>query len=98
MVSLQHVFADTLRSVAVVVASILAMFVQGITPEEADATAAVVVSLIILFSLIPLIHGLIRTQMELVAIRKEEATEQESPKPEKLSAASAVAESSIELT
>lgn len=58
-----------------VIAAILAELVDGVTPEEADATAAVVVSGLILLSLIPLIHGLVQTFSELKAIRAEEASE-----------------------
>ena len=48
-----------------IVASILADFVPSITPEEADASAAVVVTGLILLSLIPLIKGMIHTLGEL---------------------------------
>ena len=48
-----------------IVASILADFVPAITPEEADASAAVVVTGLILLSLIPLIKGMIHTLGEL---------------------------------
>eukprot|EP00429_Kryptoperidinium_foliaceum_P018536 CAMPEP_0176033104 /NCGR_PEP_ID=MMETSP0120_2-20121206/16347_1 /TAXON_ID=160619 /ORGANISM="Kryptoperidinium foliaceum, Strain CCMP 1326" /LENGTH=334 /DNA_ID=CAMNT_0017366427 /DNA_START=167 /DNA_END=1172 /DNA_ORIENTATION=+ len=60
-----HVFADTLRSLAVILASILADFVPVITAEEADASAAVVVSVLILASLLPLVKGMIHTLREL---------------------------------
>lgn len=60
-----HVFADTLRSMAVIIASILADFVPTITPEEADAAAAVVVSVLIAFSLVPLAKGMLQTVEEL---------------------------------
>ena len=68
-----HVFADTLRSIAVIIASVIAEFVDIVTPEEADATAAVVVSTLILLSLIPLFHGLVQTFSELKSIRAEES-------------------------
>jgi len=74
----KHVFADTCRSIAVVIASSIAKLVDGITAEEADSTAAVVVSVLILLSLIPLFQGLVQTATELKAIREEEKTE-ESP-------------------
>lgn len=57
----QHVFADTLRSIAVIIASLLAEFIPAITSEEADATAAVVVSVLIILSLLPLFSGMIHT-------------------------------------
>lgn len=71
----QHVFADTLRSFAVIIAAVTAKVVDGVTPEEADATAAVVVSILILLSLIPLFQGLRETSLELRAIWAEELSE-----------------------
>ncbi len=69
-----HVFADTMRSIAVLVASLLAKF-TNITSEEADASATVAVSIIILIALLPLFSGLKRTAMELIEIRREEVVE-----------------------
>ena len=66
-----HVFADTLRSIFVIVASIIAEVTHIITPEVADAAAAVVVSAIILITLVPLFSGLIRTWRELRSIALE---------------------------
>eukprot|EP00984_Skeletonema_dohrnii_P018399 scaffold8581_cov103-Skeletonema_dohrnii-CCMP3373.AAC.8 len=66
-----HVFADTLRSIAVIVASVIAEVTKIVTPEVADAAAAVIVSAIILLSLIPLFSGLIRTWRELRSIAAE---------------------------
>jgi hypothetical protein len=57
----QHVFADTLRSTAVIIASVAAETVESVTPKSADATAALIVSILIALSLIPLISGLVRT-------------------------------------
>ena len=71
----QHVFADTLRSIAVVVAAAFAEVSDLVTSEEADATAAVVVSLLIILSLIPLLRGLCVTFSELRAIQAEERSE-----------------------
>lgn len=71
-----HVFADTLRSIAVLVAACLSVLVDGITPEEADASAAVVVSGLILLSLIPLINGLRQSYNELRLIRAEEKNDE----------------------
>mmetsp|Transcript_7162 Transcript_7162/g.12993 ORF Transcript_7162/g.12993 Transcript_7162/m.12993 type:complete len:385 (-) Transcript_7162:198-1352(-) len=67
-----HVFADTLRSIAVIIATIIARTVDSVTPEVADATAAVIVSLIIFLSLVPLFRGLINTWYELRSIAREE--------------------------
>jgi Co/Zn/Cd efflux system component len=74
-----HVFADTLRSIAVVVAAGLAEVVDGITSEEADAAAAVTVSILIVLSLIPLLHGLSMSVSELRAIQAEERDEKLYP-------------------
>jgi Co/Zn/Cd efflux system component len=70
-----HVFADTLRSIAVIIAAITAELVPNVTPEEADATAAVIVSFLIVMSLIPLVQGLVRSITELRVIYAEERTD-----------------------
>mmetsp|Transcript_37291 Transcript_37291/g.67082 ORF Transcript_37291/g.67082 Transcript_37291/m.67082 type:complete len:169 (+) Transcript_37291:34-540(+) len=67
-----HVFADTLRSIAVIIASVIAQTVESVTPEVADATAAVIVSFIIFFSVLPLFRGLFHTWRELRSITLEE--------------------------
>jgi Co/Zn/Cd efflux system component len=74
-----HVFADTLRSIAVIVASGVADVVDGVTPEEADAAAAVVVSILVLLSMVPLFHGLVQSVSELRAILSEEESEKMFP-------------------
>lgn len=66
-----HVFADTIRSLTVIVASVTAEVSKQVTPEEADAAAAVVVSAVILLSLVPLFSGLFRTWRELRSIDAE---------------------------
>lgn len=70
-----HVFADTLRSLAVIIAATVAEVADGVTSEEADATAAVVVSALILLSLVPLLSGLVSTFGELRSIHAEERDE-----------------------
>lgn len=67
-----HVFADTLRSFAVILAAGIALIVDPVTPEVADAAAAVVVSGLILLSIVPLAQGLVRTASELSALVAEE--------------------------
>eukprot|EP00581_Thalassiosira_minuscula_P007765 CAMPEP_0183702716 /NCGR_PEP_ID=MMETSP0737-20130205/735_1 /TAXON_ID=385413 /ORGANISM="Thalassiosira miniscula, Strain CCMP1093" /LENGTH=324 /DNA_ID=CAMNT_0025929379 /DNA_START=316 /DNA_END=1290 /DNA_ORIENTATION=+ len=67
-----HVFADTIRSLAVIIASFIAQMVDSITPEVADSTAAVIVSVVIYLSLLPLFRGLYRTFCELRSITREE--------------------------
>ncbi len=66
-----HVFADTLRSIAVIIAAIIAYTSKLVTPEVADATAAVIVAAIIFISLVPLFSGLVRTWRELRSIALE---------------------------
>ena len=75
-----HVFADTLRSIAVIFASTLAEFHPKITSEVADAGAAVVVSILIVLSLIPLFTGMVQTMQSLrrINILIEEQTLMES--------------------
>jgi Co/Zn/Cd efflux system component len=67
--------ADTCRSIAVIIAAIIAVVVENVTPEEADASAAVVVSILILLSLLPLFQGLLQSLKELSGIRAEEHSE-----------------------
>lgn len=70
-----HIFADTLRSLAVIISTITADVFNQFTPEEADATAAVIVSVLIIITLIPLAQGLKDTVLELQAIKNEENSE-----------------------
>lgn len=61
-----HVCADTLRSVAVLVAATIAsLFPGALSSTEADSEAAIVVSVIILASLLPLIRGLFLTAYKI---------------------------------
>ena len=61
---LKHVMADTLRSVAVFVAAGCA-YAFSLDPAIADATASIVVSIIIAISLGPLLLGLVKTIAEI---------------------------------
>lgn len=71
-----HVFADTLRSIAVIIAAGLAMiFPDKISPVVADATAALVVSTLILLSLLPLVGGLWGSTRMLCGILAQERSE-----------------------
>ena len=63
-----HVLADTLRSLAVITAVLLALY-NDIEPALADATAALIVSFLIALSLIPLLQGLYHNMYELNNIR-----------------------------
>ena len=58
-----------------IVAATVAELADGVTSEEADATAAVVVSVLILLSLLPLLSGLLSTFGELRSIHAEERDE-----------------------
>ena len=77
----KHVFADTLRSFAVILASLLAKFTNVITSEVADAAAAVIVSVLILLSLVPLLIGMIQTFKSLndinCLLKEKESNEDE---------------------
>lgn len=70
-----HVFADTLRSLAVIVASAIGLSVVAVEPDRADAIAAIVVALLIALSLVPLVQGLLKSMAELRAIMAEEVSE-----------------------
>jgi len=54
-----------MRSIAVLVAAAIAYLCDAVSPESADATAAVIVSLIIIVSLLPLLQGLYLTAVEI---------------------------------
>jgi Co/Zn/Cd efflux system component len=63
---MQHICADTLRSIAVLVAAgIATLFPAYLTPIDADSAGSIVVSLIIFASLLPLIQGLWTTAHEI---------------------------------
>ncbi len=57
-----------MRSIAVLVAALLAMVVKSITAEEADAAAAVIVSFVIMLT----VRGICANIVELWHIRQEE--------------------------
>lgn len=52
-----HVFADTLRSLAVILAGLISE-TTSVRGDDADAWAAVVVSVIIFVTVVPLVQGL----------------------------------------
>jgi len=61
-----HVCADTLRSIAVLVAAgFSTLFPAQLSSTDADSDAAIVVSIIILVSLLPLIQGLFLTACKI---------------------------------
>ena len=59
-----------MRSIAVIFAALLATFVSSVTSEVADAAAAIFVSILIFFSLFPLLSGMKQTFMALRDIEK----------------------------
>lgn len=59
-----------MRSVAVLIAALIASVFQGVDNESADATAAVIVSFIIILSLLPLLHGLFLTIREIFVLSR----------------------------
>ncbi|KAL7433864.1 hypothetical protein ACHAXM_003772 [Skeletonema potamos] len=60
-----HVFADTLRSTAVLIAAGLSYCLQIGEPSFVDAVAALAVSIIILLSLGPLLNGIVHAAEQL---------------------------------
>jgi hypothetical protein len=56
----------------VIAASIISETVDSVTSEVADSSAAVIVSLIIMISLIPLFRGIISPWCELRSLHEEE--------------------------
>ena len=67
-----HICADTLRSIAVLIAAGFAfLFPSLLTPADADSWGAIVVSVIIIISLLPLVEGLYVTSWELYYLRRE---------------------------
>ena len=74
----QHVFADTFRSIAVISASVIAEVLECVTPEIADSCAAIVVSVIILLSLVPLFRVKWRELRSLTRDDDDEVVEEEA--------------------
>ena len=71
-----HVFADTLRSIAVIIAAAVAKAApNSVSPEIADASAALAVYLLIFVSIYPLLRGLRRLILEYRAILAQERAE-----------------------
>mmetsp|Transcript_12897 Transcript_12897/g.28500 ORF Transcript_12897/g.28500 Transcript_12897/m.28500 type:complete len:247 (-) Transcript_12897:83-823(-) len=63
-----HIFADTLRSIAVIVAALLVICLN-LDGTKADAISALVVSAIIVFSIFPLLRGIVGTLKQLTELR-----------------------------
>lgn len=59
-----------MRSIAVLLAAGIATVFSSVDGDVADATAAVVVSLIIIVSLFPLLYGLFLTAREIVILSR----------------------------
>ena len=76
--SYQHVFADTMRSVAVLLAGSLSYYTHLISPAMADSSAAIIVSLVIFLSCLPLIKGLFYTLREIRLLRRRQTNTDES--------------------
>lgn len=65
-----HVFADTLRSIAVLLAGSVSFFTNVLSPTSADALAALVVSIVIFMSCVPLVRGMAKTLSEIIAMHQ----------------------------
>jgi Co/Zn/Cd efflux system component len=74
-VASKHVCADTLRSLAVLVASAIATAVPSVDGATADSSAAVAVSIVILISLIPLVQGIVLTAIKINVLHHNRVTE-----------------------
>lgn len=70
-----HIMADTLRSIAVLLAAGIAFVFKSIDPSIADASASIVVSIIIALSLGPLLVGLSKTWKQISELRTERSIE-----------------------
>lgn len=66
-----HICADTLRSVAVLIAAGISEYGSGMTAAQADSGATLVVSIVILVSLLPLVQGLYQTAHQIYAMVRE---------------------------
>lgn len=74
----QHVFADMLRSMAVLVAGALAYFFPYLfDPIVVDSVAAIIISLSIFISCIPLLKGLYGTTKEIIVLKNESHVREE---------------------
>jgi hypothetical protein len=58
----------------VLIAGSIAFFFDSVSGATADSMAAIVVSIIILFSLLPLLHGLYYTTRKIIALQAEAPT------------------------
>ena len=84
-----HVCADTLRSIAVLVAAGFAsLFPQILSPADADSYGAIVVSVIIIISLAPLVEGLYWTAWEIYHLKREHSKRQQRGHPEEVAVSS----------
>lgn len=59
-----------MRSLAVLIAAMIATVFDSVEGETADASAAVVVSVIIIISLLPLLRGLYLTAREIIVLSR----------------------------
>lgn len=67
-----HICADTLRSIAVLIAAGFAwLFPSMLCPTDADSYGAIFVSIIIIISLGPLLEGLYFTALEIYLLHRE---------------------------
>lgn len=68
-----HIAADTLRSIAVLIAaSFSALFPQLLSPMDADSLGAILVSIVILVSLLPLVQGIYNTAWEIRRLLRQQ--------------------------
>jgi len=95
-----HIFADMLRSIAVIVAAVVAKAAPSVSPEIADGSAAIVVYLLILVSIVPLVRGLCQLVPEyrtILAQERAEAKTNDTPTAAAAAAAATSGRSSMEI-
>ncbi len=63
--------ADTMRSSAMLISGAFSYYTNLISPDLADAAAALVVSLAIFGSCVPLVQGLVQTFRGILVLKKE---------------------------
>ena len=80
-----HICADTLRSLAVLIAAGFAyLFPNLLSLADADSWGAIVVSVIIIVSLGPLVEGLYFTAWEIYYVHKEHERRRKLKQPEEV--------------
>lgn len=76
----QHICADTLRSIVVLIAAgFSTLFPELLSPAGADSFGAIIVSVIIIISLAPLLQGLLSTALQIRDLVRERPHDNQVP-------------------